>query len=303
MTETTLKRRRPWIAVVMSFLSIPASYLYAGRPIRALVITSLWLALIPAIMVFVCKLPVTQAGIWALAFVLLYPILIGLDVFHITSRSAPAPLKRYQRWWIYIAVFLLSTVLIQWIAFASKSYITEAFIFPGRSMYPTLQHNDRVLVDKLWFDATKLNRNDVVSYFSLEASQLCVGRIAGLPGETLEIRDETLFINRVEVFDQHADFSAEGKSNYPEMSDYGPFTIPAESYFILGDNRRSALDSRINGPVSFKDVRSIVRLIYWSNDYAFSENFYGSTRENARCGDIRWDRIGTRLDQWNSAPE
>ena len=294
MNETPIKPRRAWIAILLSLVSIPAAYLYSGHLKRALALTFIWMLLVPIAMLLACKLPLPRIGLFCLAaFCLAFPIIVIFDVYRLTRSSQPAPLKPFQRWWVYLLAFLCSAVLIELVLSSSRSYIAEAFFVPGRAMAPTINHHDRILVDKLGFDPSLLRRNDLAVFVNTNSgSQLNVMRIVGLPGETIEVREERLFIDGVQAADPHAHFVDDSIRQSPEMVDYGPIQVPAKCYFVLGDNRRRSRDSRIDGPVPFDDFRAVARLIYWSNDYTFPTSV-GSKPE---CGKIRWDRIGIRLD-------
>ena len=163
---------------------------------------------------------------------------------------------------------------------------------PTRSMLPTIQYNDRFLVDKFFFDSSELKRNDLAVHWTSDPEpQLVIKRVIGLPGEIVEIKNEQLFINGQRAEDEHAAL-LEDQLSIPELANCAPVTVPAGSYFLLGDNRRNSLDSRMNGPVSFDKFIGTARLIYWSNDYRFLSDY----RRQPICGAIRWDRIGQRLD-------
>ncbi len=294
MTEPLLKRRKSWIAVLLSFLSIPASYLYAGRPKRALGVTCLWMGLLPAFMILACKLPMSREAIlFAMALAVAFPILIAVDIFQITRHSQAAVLRPYQRWWVYLLTFMLSFIAIHVIFFLNRTFAAEAFIIPTQSMAPALNYNDRIIVDKLFFDAANLRRHDLGVFLNSKPNPAThVKRIVGLPGETIEIRDEKLFVDGVEVQDSYRDLD-EAIVSPPELSNWGPTVIPQRSYFVLGDNRRISLDSRIDGPIPFENFIGVVRLTYWSNHYKFPKDH----REPPIAEGIRWDRIGSRFDQ------
>ncbi|MBI3463947.1 MAG: signal peptidase I [Planctomycetes bacterium] len=217
--------------------------------------------------------------------------LIG-DAFLLARRTHDAPLKRYQRWWAYIGFALVIWLATESVALVLKSYVAEAFLMPTRSMSPTLQPGDRILVDKLWTKAADLRRGDVVVYRSDgPGSPLYVMRVAGLPGDEVEIRDERVFVNGTEWKDPHAVFVGE-LPPVDEIANLAPVAVPADCFFVLGDHRRRANDSRLRGPIPLSDYHGKTRLIYWSQ-----ERTYLDPDDTAyTLGPIRWDRIGQRLD-------
>tara|TARA_B100000949_G_C14182721_1_gene408176 strand:- start:31 stop:633 length:603 start_codon:yes stop_codon:yes gene_type:complete len=136
---------------------------------------------------------------------------------------------------------------------------------PTPSMVPTILVGDRVLVDKFtlrngfkqhppFTPIKKVNRQDIVVCKSpLDPKILLVKRVIGLPGDTLEIRDKTVYIDGNsldEPYKQHADPQVYKRNSYNtsqlglQRDNYGPVTIPVGHYFVMGDNRDDSLDSR-----------------------------------------------------------
>lgn len=157
---------------------------------------------------------------------------------------------------------------------------------PSASMRPNLLEGDVVFVNRLAYDVkipltdisvARLNdpqRGDVVTFSSPKDGTRLIKRIAALPGDTVEMRGERLLINGVHAdytvlgnATEHMDVLGElqalqvqetrGKASYPiqilpqiaAMRDFGPITVPADSYLMLGDNRDNSGDSRVFGTV------------------------------------------------------
>jgi len=160
---------------------------------------------------------------------------------------------------------------------------------PSASMRPNLLEGDVVFVNRLAYDVkipltdisvARLNdpqRGDVVTFSSPKDGTRLIKRIAALPGDTVEMRGERLLINGVHAdytvlgnATEHMDVLGElqalqvqetrGKASYPiqilpqiaAMRDFGPITVPADSYLMLGDNRDNSGDSRVFGAVPRK---------------------------------------------------
>ena len=117
-------------------------------------------------------------------------------------------------------------------------------------------------------------------------------RVMGLPGEVIEIRNERVLIDGKAIDDDHAVFD-DSLPLYDGMANYGSATIPSDCFFVLGDNRRLAKDSRFLGPIPLSDLYAKARLIYWSQPREFPNP---EDTSHFRLGPIRWDRMGTRLD-------
>jgi signal peptidase I len=160
-------------------------------------------------------------------------------------------------------------------------------------MSPTIRSGDCILVDKLWWRPKNLQRNEIVVFRSPEGEHYpLVMRVVGLPGDRIEVADEKVLINGEGWPDSHAVFDQDTEK-HPELANYGPTTIPSDSFFALGDNRRRSKDSRIFGPVPLSDILGKARMIYWSREQPPPDQHDPSYSETQQ---IRWERIGMRLD-------
>ena len=83
-----------------------------------------------------------------------------------------------------------------------------------------------------------------------------IKRVIGLPGETLEIKDSTVYINGQPLEEDYLPADL-------RFMDFGPITIPDDSYFMLGDNRNNSQDSRIWGTLSKDHIIGKAVLIFW----------------------------------------
>jgi signal peptidase I len=164
---------------------------------------------------------------------------------------------------VLIAIALVLAILI-------KTFIVQAFYIPSESMEPTLHgcptcNGDRILVDKLPYYFHPPRRGDIIVFSNPHpeegpsrgpigaffhwlgeglglagpANEDYIKRVIGLPGETVEIRDHTVYANGQPLDEPY--LTAEARAS---MLDYGPVEVPAGSYFVLGDNRGHSGDSR-----------------------------------------------------------
>ncbi|MFC1597829.1 signal peptidase I [Planctomycetota bacterium] len=288
------KPRRAWLAALLSLFGGPLGQVYVGRFRRSVVLWAVGGVLLP-ILVFACiSFPLGPSGLTLLCVCILgYPIYLAADAFLLARANRDAPLKRYQRWWVYLLVFVAFCLANNTAARAVRSFIAEAFLVPTRAMAPTIEPGDRILVDKLWCNPKSLRRNDIVVFRSAgTGSPLYIMRLVGLPGDEIEIRDEHVLLNGTEWDDRYAVFGGDLPS-YPELTNCGPIRIPSDSFFVLGDNRRMSKDSRIIGPIPLSDLHGKARMIYWSRERTFPDPWDTSHYEP---GPIGWDRMGTRLD-------
>lgn len=136
-----------------------------------------------------------------------------------------------------------------------RPFVAEIFFIPSGSMAPTLKAGDRVLADKLAYRLSDPRRGDVV-VFEAEGA-LNVKRVAGLAGDTVEIRDGVLHVNgrtRVEPYVNR---------RLNDGNFFGPAEVPEGHVFVLGDNRQNSLDSRSLGPIPEERLMGEVRLRLW----------------------------------------
>jgi signal peptidase I len=179
------------------------------------------------------------------------------------------------------------------------TFIVQAFQIPTGSMENTLLVGDFLLVDKLHFaggpGAIRLlpygaiKRGDiVVFYFPVDASQFLVKRVIGLPGDHIRLRNKMVYVNGeplTESYVVHKQWIPNGyRDNFPnqqgssqeldidrrwryELANYvsgGELVVPAEHYFVMGDNREYSLDSRYWGFVPRANIVGRPLVIYLS---------------------------------------
>lgn len=164
------------------------------------------------------------------------------------------------------------------IAIVIRTFIIQAFRIPTSSMEDNLLIGDHIIANKFiygsyipWKDGhilkfTEPKRGDVVIFRYPENPKLMfIKRCIGLPGDVLEIKDKVVWINGKKLDEPyvfHKDFKT-----YPSYltarDNYGPFTVPAGTYFLMGDNRDNSSDSRFWGPLPEKYLRGKAWLVYW----------------------------------------
>jgi len=149
-----------------------------------------------------------------------------------------------------VAIAVLLAVLI-------RLFLFEPFIIPSESMYPTLQINDRIMVNKLSYHLGDPGRGDVIVFkYPMDPSRDFVKRLIAVGGETVEIRNSVLLINGRPVPEEYL---PEGL----EFGDFGPVEVPEGTYFMMGDNRNSSDDSRSWGMMPEENIIGKAVIIYW----------------------------------------
>ena len=140
-----------------------------------------------------------------------------------------------------------------------RATVVDARVVPTGSMLPTIQLQDRLVVDKISYRFSEVKRGDVVVFHppsSVDQSGTdWVKRVIGLPGDKVEIRDGKVFINDKELTEPYE----LQKPNYS----YGPIVVAEGSYFVLGDNRNDSLDSHYWGVLQKQNIFGKVLIRYW----------------------------------------
>ncbi len=177
-----------------------------------------------------------------------------------------------------------------------RTFVVQAFKIPSGSMKPSLLIGDHLLVSKfaygirnpfsgeVWVNLGEPRRHDVVVFrFPLDPSQNYIKRVIALPGETVAIRDKTVYVDGVPLDDPWAMFL--DPKIYPAAQqprdNLEPLTVGPGEMFVLGDNRDNSLDSRFWGTVETRALKGRAFVLYWSWDW-----------EESR---VRWSRLGQRI--------
>lgn len=170
------------------------------------------------------------------------------------------PKKPGSIWSEVIIPILIAAVIVYLI----RAFIIGMYFIPSGSMIPTLLIDDHVVVTKLSYQFNDPVRGDVVVFDyppNDEAASKTeyVKRVVGLPNETLEIKNNTVYINDQPLEEPYLPSGV-------RMADFGPVAIPNGHYFVMGDNRNNSNDSRYWGTVAEKYIIGKAQAIYWPID-------------------------------------
>ena len=222
--------------------------------------------------------------------------------------------------WEWVKSILVA--LVVW--FLLRTFLVEAFRIPSGSMENTLLVGDFLFVNKAVYGAEvpllkkrlppfrEPKRGDVLVFDSVEQEDLkVVKRLIGMPGDTLSMEHGELYRNGAAVDEPYAKHDDPTKSedvmlrakmrqwqihhlasrdsvNYdPDLQDWGPIVVPADSFFMMGDNRDNSYDGRYWGFLPRTNVRGTPLIVYFSYDGK-------SWRPLPFFTAIRWGRIFTR---------
>jgi signal peptidase I len=173
--------------------------------------------------------------------------------------STPRTIKKKRALdWLEWALLILGALTV---ALIIKTFLFQAFYIPSESMSPTLEKNDRVIVNKLSYRLHDVNRGDVIVFKAPDgvdpSVKDLVKRVIGLPGETIEQTNGRIYVNGKRLKEPYL---TEGAIAEPGPG-FARIKIPEDSYWVMGDNRSNSKDSRLF-PDHFIHKRDIVGRVF-----------------------------------------
>jgi len=183
-----------------------------------------------------------------------------------TEAPEVHPVTKALRDWFLVVLLALGAALLV------RVYVLQQFYIRGPSMESTLYGNNRVLVNKLSYRLSSINRGDVVVFDRVTTSDGTVShddlikRVIALPGDTLEIKNCTVIVNSKPIVESYLDKDVLGlvdPVNRCRVANLPTQTIPAKKIFVMGDNRPESFDSRSFGPISESLIVGRAFAIVW----------------------------------------
>ncbi len=227
-----------------------------------------------------------------------------------TSAGAAAPPKSVYR--EYFESLVVAVILALFI----RTFVVQAFKIPTGSMETNLLIGDHLLVNKVIYSPSagawerallpkkEIQRGHVVVFkFPEDPARDFIKRVVGLPGETVEIRNKTVFIDGKPLDEPYVRFLEPplrpGDPDYgfhDDRDNWGPQVVPEGQLLVLGDNRDNSRDSRFWGFLPEDQVKGRALLVYWSYE-ASREEFRNTNAVDwirdtlAAFGKTRWSRF------------
>ena len=294
-TTRTTTPPSPWRAALLSAVIPGAGQLYTGRPMRALIVSAIAVAM-PATALGLVTLLDTAAERYAALVMAGLLAVIGatFDAWHVAHARREIRTRAW-RHPVVLAAYAAIVVfgLRPLIMIASRQFI-QFYTVEGVAMSLTLQSGDQVL-------ATSLRgrvRPRMVIVWRSDDGRPFTHRVVGMPGDRVAMRNFRLLVNGIDMegddlrpamWIQHAEDEFAWQRQYladatpperyvPTYGDWGPLLVPDGHYFVLGDNRYGSRDSRQLGFVARERIISQVRWVFFSWD------------RNERA--IRFERMG-----------
>lgn len=215
------------------------------------------------------------------------PEAAATNVQNETAAGAKSKLREYAEtiiWAIILAIII-------------RYCVVQSFKIPSGSMEDSLVVGDYFVANKfiygikIPFTDTRVLRvrapqqGDVMVFeFPEDRSKDFIKRVVGVPGDEIEVRDKMVYVNGGLYQNRH-EVHKEAQLLPREQSprdDFGPVKVPADSYFMMGDNRDRSYDSRFWGFVTDSEIKGKAMIKYWS--------------WNRESGRVRWERIGRLVE-------
>ena len=284
MSTSKTYKRKWWAAGLFSYLVPGLGQVYNGKALRGLLFYCLYSLLGSIVFVTALKTMKREFSgfhVFLFFFFLLLSvaafIAIIVDAIRGAKKAKSYQPEKYNRWFVYMLAIVLSLGVGWSLKLAIRDVMLKPYRVPTASMCPTILAGDYFLSNKLYFCSHNPKRGDIAIFANpLNEKMDYIKRIVGLPGDTLEIRGKTVFIDGEPLDEPYACFM-----EIDQRNDSDPVVIPPNRYFFLGDNRDNSMDSRHFGLIERPKLRGKPTFVYWSMKKVFPF--------------IRLNRVGKRL--------
>jgi signal peptidase I len=249
---------RAWLGVLFSLFVPGFGLIRAGRIVRGIC----WFVAIQAIGILTVLFIIWRAiPTWGALVAMCLAIAVQIVMLVDSYRPGRLTLGLFVIFMLGCAAILLVPLPAQWIA--------RAFKVPTAAMEPTFQGAskgtpDHIIIDRLTYRLSEPGRGDLVVFSTKgisgipEEASLYVKRVAGLPGEKIELRDGHVFANGRKLTEQ------DGIPPFFYVpTSHESYNVPEGEYFMLGDNSRNSFDSRYWGCVPRHNLVGRVSRIYY----------------------------------------
>jgi signal peptidase I len=199
----------------------------------------------------------------------------------------------------YFESFCVAVILALFV----RTFVVQAFKIPTGSMENNLLVGDHLLVNKMVFAPTltglertllpidPVKRGDILVFkFPEDPTRDFIKRVIGLPGDTIELKGKTVYINGTPLDEPYVRFlfpddlpAGVGLSGSDPRRKYGPATVPADHFFMMGDNRDNSEDSRFWGFMPRSYIKGKALFVYFS--FGDADGLSGT------LSNIRWGRM------------
>jgi len=154
--------------------------------------------------------------------------------------------------------WIISIVVAVVLAFLIRQFIVELYIVDGPSMRPTLQSQERLVVNKFIYSLRAPEKGEILVFkYPRDQSRDFIKRVIATPGDTIAIKDGRVYVNDQMLNEDY--ILEKTRSEYPKA------TVPDGTVFVMGDNRNNSEDSRFAdvGFVPYSLIKGKAMLVFW----------------------------------------
>lgn len=166
--------------------------------------------------------------------------------------------KTEPRWKTEVKDWIVSIIIAIILAFVIRTFIVEPYLVEGTSMNPTLQTQERLLVNKALYYFTDPVKDDIIVFkYPHDPSRDFIKRVIAVPGDTIEIREGVVYLNGQMLKEDY--ILEKTKGSFPKV------IVPPKHVFVMGDNRNNSEDSRFKnvGFVPYELVKGKGMIVFW----------------------------------------
>lgn len=247
----------PWKAVFLSKIIPGIGHIYIGKKFIGILIITAWIILL-----------FWQPRIDSIIVIFSQIVFAAAIAYH-AYISSPIKRELSKKAIMIISSLLIVTPLLSFpIGIVAKTYVAESRYVASNAMLPTLQINDRLIINKWDYHFQSPQRKDILvfsvtdtiktEYPKIKSTDVFLQRLVGLPGETVEVKQGKVFINDQPL---QEDYILE-----PIEYQFDSTTVPPNSYFVLGDSRNNSFDSHIWGFLPKANIIGKAAKIYFPFD-------------------------------------
>jgi signal peptidase I len=260
------KKRRPSIALLLSFLTPGLGQLYNGQLKKAILLYLILFAIAASPLLVGALSTFHGMIVWCVVTICLF-FFVVIDALYNAIKLKEIKIRAYNKWYLYLIIILIHTFAFQSLFKSAMPF--KGYKMPAGSMKPTLIVGDHFIINKAYYKEKEPVKNDVVVFpFPKDTKKDFIKRVIGLPGDVVEIRDKHVYINGIL---QNYSYAVNTDPHIipggiQPRDNFGPITVPERSLFVMGDNRDQSYDSRFWGFVDITELKGKALYIYWSKD-------------------------------------
>jgi len=240
--------RQVLLAAFLSHLLPGAGHFLLKRSVKGWVLLLLFLGLLACI--FPLRLEAKPGMLISLAFAL-----IALSIYSVCDAGygETHAAKKISQWWLALLLpfaLICGAVHVNW---STRVAGFQMYEIPSQSMQNAIMVGDHIVVDRRYYEKHAPSRGDIAILMTRDG-QYTIKRIIALGGETIAGHDGKVLLNGKLLNEPYV---VDSGWMPPELSEFGPLTIPAGKMFVMGDNRAVSLDSRSPemGPIAVASLR------------------------------------------------